>query len=97
MTEFPSVTAYLYCDYCGSLMDYDFRIANANTNAGLTNTVFHRLMTPVQNALAQAKERGDRDTFRQLYRQVYAQWVQECPLAVSPRPDYGRAAPARRP
>jgi DNA-directed RNA polymerase subunit RPC12/RpoP len=81
----PSATAYLYCDYCGSLMDYDFRIANANTNAGLTNTVFSRLMAPVQNALAQAKARGDQDTFRQLYRQVYAQWVQECPMAVSPR------------
>lgn len=81
----PSATAYLYCDYCGSLMDYDFRLANANTNAGVTNTIFHRLMLPVQNALAQAKARGDRDTFRQLYRQVYAQWVQECPQAVSPR------------
>src|SRR5437868_3347779 len=36
----PSATAYLYCDYCGALMDYDFRIANADTNAGVTNTVF---------------------------------------------------------
>jgi|SRR5579859_1856955 len=81
----PSATAYLYCDYCGALIDYDFRIANADTNAGLTNTVFHRLIAPVQNQLAQAKARGDRNTYRQLYRQVYAQWVQECPLAVSPR------------
>ena len=41
----PSTTAYLYCDYCGSLMDYDFRLANANTNAALSNTVFHRRST----------------------------------------------------
>ena len=81
----PSATAYLYCDYCGSLMDYDFRLANAGTNAAITNTVFSRLITPVQNALAQAKSSGDRDTYRRLYRQVYAQWVQECPQAVSPR------------
>ena len=47
----PSTTAYIYCDYCGALIDYDFRIANADTNAGLTNTVFHRLIAPVQNAL----------------------------------------------
>jgi DNA-directed RNA polymerase subunit RPC12/RpoP len=81
----PSATAYLYCDYCGALIDYDFRIANADTNAGLTNTVFHRLIAAVQVPMAQAKARGDRDTCRQLYRQVYAQWVQECPMAVSPR------------
>ncbi len=81
----PSMTAYLYCDYCGSLMDYDFRIANANTNAGLTNTVFHRIIALVQAPLAQAKAHGDKETYRQLYRQVFSQWIQECPMAVSPR------------
>ena len=81
----PSTTAYIYCDYCGALMDYDFRIANADTNAGLTNTVFHRLIAPVQDSLAQAKARGDRDGYRELYRQIFSQWVQECPMAVSPR------------
>ena len=81
----PSATAYLYCDYCGALVDYDFRIANADTNAGLTNTVFQRLMTGVQAQMAQARARGDRDACRQLYHQVYAQWLQECPLAASPR------------
>src|SRR5258706_15107690 len=81
----PSATAYLYCDYCGSLIDYDFRIANADTNAGLTNTVFHRLMAGVQAQMTQARARGDRDTCRQLYRQVYAQWLHECPMAASPR------------
>jgi LSD1 subclass zinc finger protein len=44
----PSKTAYLYCDHCGSLIDYDFRLANSGTNAGLTNTVFHQLIAPVQ-------------------------------------------------
>ncbi len=81
----PSATAYLYCDYCGALIDYDFRMANADTNAALTNTVFHRLMATVQGPLAQAKARGDRDTYRQLYRQVYSQWLTECPMAASPR------------
>src|SRR5512143_2641441 len=66
----PSTTAYIYCDYCGSLMDYDFRAANADTNAGLTNTVFHRIIATVQIPLAQAKERGDREVYRQIYRQV---------------------------
>ena len=81
----PSLTAYIYCDYCGSLMDYDFRIANADTNAGLTNTVYHRIYATVQAHLVQAKARGDRDQCRRLYRQVYSQWLQECPTAGSPR------------
>jgi len=66
-------------------MDYDFRLANANTNAGLTNTVFHRLMALVQAPMAQARVRGDRDGCRELYCQVFSQWIQECPMAVSPR------------
>ncbi|HEV3066274.1 MAG TPA: hypothetical protein VGY50_00425, partial [Streptosporangiaceae bacterium] len=44
----PSKTAYLYCDHCGALVDYDFRLANSGTSAGLTNTVFHQLIAPVQ-------------------------------------------------
>lgn len=81
----PSTTAYIYCDYCGALMDYDFRIANANTNAGLTNTVFHRIVAEVQGPLAQAKAQGDREAYRQLYRRVFTEWIRECPAAVSPR------------
>jgi DNA-directed RNA polymerase subunit RPC12/RpoP len=81
----PSTTAYIYCDYCGALMDYDFRIANADTNAGLTNTVYHRIYATVQGLMAQVKARGDRDECRRLYRQVYTQWLQECPTAASPR------------
>jgi DNA-directed RNA polymerase subunit RPC12/RpoP len=66
-------------------MDYDFRIANADTNAGLTNTVYHRLYATVQGLMEQAKARGDRDECRRLYRQIYTQWLQECPTASSPR------------
>ncbi|HWQ45921.1 MAG TPA: hypothetical protein VN376_03590 [Longilinea sp.] len=81
----PSATAYLYCDYCGSLMDYDFRIANANTNAGLTNTVYHRIIASVQVPLSQAQISGDKEACRVIYKQVFAQWIRECPMAVSPR------------
>lgn len=81
----PSRTAYIYCDYCGSLMDYDFRLANANTNAGITNTVYHRIIATVQFQLMQAKARGDRDAVRQIYKHVFTLWLQECPNAASPR------------
>src|SRR5215471_1139676 len=81
----PSKTAYLYCDYCGSLVDYDFRLANSGTNAGLTNTVFHQLIAPVQGDLNRARAAGDTERYRELLRGVYLEWLRQCPQAASPR------------
>src|SRR5215510_625910 len=61
----PSKTAYLYCDHCGSLVDYDFRLANSGTNAGLTNTVFHQLIAPAQGELDRAFAAGDVARYRE--------------------------------
>jgi hypothetical protein len=83
--QLPSVTAYLYCDYCGALMDYDFRMANANTNAGLTNTVYHHLAKPWVAHMAIARSKGDADALRTQYRTIFTEWVRQCPQAVSPR------------
>jgi LSD1 subclass zinc finger protein len=81
----PSKTAYLYCDHCGALMDYDFRLANSGTNAGLTNTVFHQLIAPVQPGLNRARATGDTGRYRDLLRGVYSEWLRQCPQAASPR------------
>jgi DNA-directed RNA polymerase subunit RPC12/RpoP len=81
----PSRTAYLYCDHCGALIDYDFRAGNLGTNAGITNTVFHALVAPQQAALDAARAAGDMDLYRRLYRPVYAEWLRQCPQAASPR------------
>jgi DNA-directed RNA polymerase subunit RPC12/RpoP len=81
----PSKTAYLYCDHCGSLVDYDFRLANSGTNAGLTNTVYHQLAAPLQPDLARARAIGDAGRYRELLSGVFAEWIRQCPQAVSPR------------
>lgn len=81
----PSRTAYLYCDNCGALMDYDWRLANSGTNAGLTNTVYHQLAAPLQPELARARALGDAARYRELMHGVFAEWVRQCPQAVSPR------------
>src|ERR1700685_1256011 len=52
--QLPSKTAYLYCDHCGALVDYDFRAANFGTNAALSNQVFGYLIGPVQTELNRA-------------------------------------------
>lgn len=81
----PSATAYLYCDFCGALVDYDFRIANADTNAGITNTVFHRLMAPVQPQIDRALATGDQATYGRIFADLYREWLVHCPEAASPR------------
>src|SRR5580700_7407904 len=81
----PSRTAYLYCDHCGALVDYDFRLANLGTSAGLTNTVFHQLIAPVQAELDRARATGDTGRYRELLLVVYTEWLRQCPQAASPR------------
>jgi DNA-directed RNA polymerase subunit RPC12/RpoP len=81
----PSKTAYLYCDFCGALVDYDFRIANEGTNAGITNTIYSQIMAPYLGNAATAKARYDYEAYRQLMLYVFQEWITRCPNAVSPR------------
>ncbi len=81
----PSKTAYLYCDFCGALVDYDFRLANQGTNAGLTNTIYERIVAPCRADMARAKAAGDYEAYRLIMQYVFRQWIEACPGAVSPR------------
>ena len=83
--QLPSKTAYVYCDHCGSLTDFDFRIANFDSSAALTNQVLFYLMGPVQPAVDIAVATGKKDKYRELVAPVYAEWTRQCPQANSPR------------
>jgi LSD1 subclass zinc finger protein len=83
--QLPTKTAYVYCDHCGALTDYDFRVGNFATNAALTNQVFAFLVGPVQPALDVCSATGDSERYRSLLRPVFAEWVRQCPQANSPR------------
>ena len=81
----PSKTAYLYCDHCGALVDYDFRLANLGTNSAYTNTVYHQLITPVQAEINKARAFGDKARYRDLNKAVL-------PGVAAPVPAGGLAA-----
>jgi DNA-directed RNA polymerase subunit RPC12/RpoP len=83
--QLPTKTAYVYCDYCGALTDYDFRLANFGTHAALTNQVFAYLSAPVRPAVDIAIATGNKDRYRQLMTPVFAEWTRQCPQANSPR------------
>ena len=81
----PSKTAYLYCDHCGALVDYDFRIANADSTAPSTNMVYRQLAAVLRPELREARLGQDRDRYRELQSQIFGEWIARFPAAVSPR------------
>ena len=83
--QLASATAFLYCDYCGALVDYDFRQSYADASADITNTVYHHLVAEVQGDLNIARARGDKARYRALLTAVFTRWIRDCPQAVSPR------------
>lgn len=91
--KLPTITAYVYCDYCASLIDYDLRRACEGDRgpdpeyAAIVNST---------NARAKAVvAAGARDAYRDLQKKVYEAYVMYVPMAVSHRakndPGYVRA------
>jgi DNA-directed RNA polymerase subunit RPC12/RpoP len=90
----PSPTAYMYCDYCGSLADYDFRaLVRASgeiTDRAAYATAMNRI-GPESNA---ARTAGDRAAYARLRAEFYDTWLTATPKAASHRigdPEYRSA------
>lgn len=91
--KLPTVTAYVYCDYCASLMDYDLRRAGeGDTTPG---PEYAATVAGTHAASQAAIVAGDRDGYRDLQVKVYQAYVAHVPMAVSHRarndPGYRRA------
>jgi LSD1 subclass zinc finger protein len=81
--KLPTVTAYVYCDYCASLIDYDLR--RASEGAVSPGPEYAAAVNAAQAASGAAIATGDRDTYRDLQRKVFAAYVTHVPMAVSHR------------
>jgi DNA-directed RNA polymerase subunit RPC12/RpoP len=89
----PSITAYVYCDFCGSLADFDFQKA-CDTPAEKPGPAYENLNAQLKPMLDFAVSRGDVATYRQLQHRLYDAYVTACPQAVPFRtrePMYRRA------
>jgi len=80
----PSITAYVYCDYCGSLSDYDFAKA-CEKPLERPGPVYEALVAKAKPDLDAALAGGDVDAFRALQRELFDGWIDACPNAVPPR------------
>jgi len=80
----PSVTAYVYCDYCGSLSDYDFAKA-CEKPLERPGPVYEEKAARAKPDLDAALAAGDVDAFRALQHALFDGWIEACPNAIPPR------------
>jgi DNA-directed RNA polymerase subunit RPC12/RpoP len=81
--KLPTETAYVYCDYCASLIDYDLRRAcESDTTPG---PEYAATVNSANAASQAAVAAGDRDAYRKLQQRVFGAYVTHVPMAVSHR------------
>lgn len=80
----PSVTAYVYCDFCGKLSDYDFARACENP-AARPGPVYEKLSAELSPELAARLAGEDREGYLAVQRKLMEAWVLACPDAAPPR------------
>src|SRR5688572_5286757 len=88
-------TAYVYCDFCGSLTDYDFQKACENPQSSMPGPAYEELVRQTNADAQLARETKDAAKFYEIQSRLFDRWVELCPNAVSPRakkdPEYRRA------
>lgn len=85
----PSPSAYVYCENCGELADYDFVAACSAPLA--PGPVYEALRAEVAPALAAACAAGDRAAYREHQLRLIGGWADACPKATPLRvkdPEY---------
>jgi LSD1 subclass zinc finger protein len=91
--KLPNVTAYVYCDYCASLIDFDLRRASEGDIA--VGPAYAAAVNSAHASSQAAVAAGDREGYRTLQRQIYQAYVLNVPMAVSHRakndPEYRSA------
>ena len=81
--QLPSATAYVYCDYCASLVDFDLRQACEGDT--LPGPEYVALVNSSQAASQAAVAAGDRDGYRAIQERIFSAYVANVPMVVSHR------------
>jgi hypothetical protein len=78
-------TAYVYCDFCGSLTDYDFQKACENPQSNMPGPAYEQLVRETNEDAQLARQTKDREKFYAIQERLFNRWIELCPNAVSPR------------
>ncbi|MEO8703223.1 MAG: hypothetical protein ABI867_24465 [Kofleriaceae bacterium] len=79
----PTRTAYIYCDYCGQLMDLD--IEKYRAQAPVPSAEYQALDDKLAPRIEAAKATRNRTELTSLYRQLKELWVRDMATMFSPR------------
>ncbi len=90
----PYKTAYVYCDFCGSLTDWDFQKACATAGSARPGPAYEALQRKEQAVQDEARRAGDVLSFEASIRRVFDAYIDAAPGGLSPRikePEYREA------
>lgn len=79
------LSAYVYCDYCGELADWDFRAALADKRSKQPGPAYVALLRERGPAIAAAKVANDAVAYEAVQRELWETYAKVCPAALSPR------------
>ncbi len=80
----PSPTAFIYCDYCGALADWDFGAACSQGNA-LPGPAYESLRARLDPQIRVAVQYRDFARCKALYGELFSHHIYYCPSSYSPR------------
>lgn len=80
-----TLSAYVYCDYCGELCDWDFRAALADRRSKQPGPAYEQILARTRTALDAARTAGDAVAYETVQKQIWEAFAAACPAALSPR------------
>ena len=81
----PSASAYVHCDQCGQLGDWDFRAAMTDRRSRAPGPAYEQLLARLGPRLAAAKASGDADAYTAVQAELWEAYAAACPAACPPR------------
>ncbi len=81
----PPSTAYVYCDYCGILIDWDFQIAINSSESAQPGPQYEALCVALHPKMEEARLAGDMTRYTECQRELFSLHAEACPASYSPR------------
>jgi hypothetical protein len=79
------LSAYVYCDYCGELADWDFRAALADKRSKQPGPAYVQMLRERGPAIEAAKLANDAVAYEAVQRELWETYAKVCPASLSPR------------
>lgn len=80
-----SLNAYVYCDFCGLLIDWDFQACLADKRSRLPGPTYEALLRSLGPKLSAAKAAQEHDAYRAAQVTIWDAYATACPAALPPR------------